>query len=504
MEGKILYLDPNESPAGACDRLEWARAPRAILVMPEALRWDELAFAQVQRFAARLGVTVCVVHPLHEQRTIAHEVGLPVFERLEHAQTSPWWAPEHVSELRRQSKPHRFAPNSLRRFFPPRPRTAQRLGRLALAGVALTAVAALVLAWLPSARITLSASSQPLHAIAVVIADTRAARLDLEGGVIPAQRVDVIVEEQMSTETTGRKDVPRFKATGKVMFSNLLAVPYVVPTNTVVRTTATNIPVRFATTQAVEVPPAGRAEAPIEALEPGVQGNVSAGLINQVEGVPALAVTVINPEPTQGGGNVTVRSVTEADMQRLRIALRRRLLERAEAAMRVQPEVINSNLRVLPETLFIAEVQDETFDHFITEQADQLTLSMRLQVAGLAVDPRDLNAVARHALEKKVPTGFALLAINAIEAVVAEEGSGVLQQLFVDAHGLAGANIDTREVRRLVSGRTPAEAQALLLRSFSLTRNPQIEVHPAWLAQLTNRLPWIAARVEARVVREVQ
>ncbi|MCX7938227.1 MAG: hypothetical protein N2545_02150, partial [Thermoflexales bacterium] len=210
------------------------------------------------------------------------------------------------------------------------------------------------------------------------------------------------------------------------------------------------------------------------------------------------------PEPTQGGGDVTVRSVTEADMNRLRAALRRRLLERAEAAMREQPEVINSGLIILPETLFIADVQDETFDRFLTEQADQLTLNMRLQVAGLAVDPRDLNAIARRALERKVPQGFMLLDVIAVDAAVAEEGTGALTQLFVDAQGLAGANIDANEVRRLVRGLTLAEAQVTLLRRFSLTRSPQIEVQPSWFVRLTNRLPWIVTRIEARVLREVQ
>ncbi|MCS7088549.1 MAG: baseplate J/gp47 family protein [Thermoflexales bacterium] len=504
MEGRVIYLDPAESPAGACDRLEWARAARVILVFPESLRWDELAFAQVQRAAERVGVLAAVVHPSHEQRAIANEVGLPAFENVESAKALPWRQPDHVSPLQRQAPPRRFAPNSLHRFFPPPIGRARVLARAALAGIALVAVGALLLAWLPSARITLNASSQLVHVIVPVTLDIRAAQVDFDSSVVPAQRIDVIVEEQMSTEATGRKDVPRFKATGKVVFFNLLTIPYVVPTNTVVRTTATNVPIRFLVTQAVEVPPAGRAEAPIEALEPGTQGNVGAGLINRVEGVAALAVTVSNPEPTQGGGNVTVRSVTEADMNRLRAALRRRLLERAEAAMREQPEVINSGLIILPETLFIADVQDETFDRFLTEQADQLTLNMRLQVAGLAVDPRDLNAIARRALERKVPQGFMLLDVIAVDAAVAEEGTGALTQLFVDAQGLAGANIDANEVRRLVRGLTLAEAQVTLLRRFSLTRSPQIEVQPSWFVRLTNRLPWIVTRIEARVLREVQ
>lgn len=115
-----------------------------------------------------------------------------------------------------------------------------------------------------------------------------------------------------------------------------------------------------------------------------------------------------------------------------------------------------------------------------------------------------MNAIARRALERKVPQGFMLLDVIAVDAAVAEEGSGALTQLFVDAQGLAGANIDANEVRRLVRGLTLAEAQVTLLRRFSLTRSPQIEVQPSWFVRLTNRLPWIVTRIEARVLREVQ
>ncbi|GIV83628.1 MAG: hypothetical protein KatS3mg052_0635 [Candidatus Roseilinea sp.] len=103
---------------------------------------------------------------------------------------------------------------------------------------------------------------------------------------------------------------------------------------------------------------------------------------------------------------------------------------------------------------------------------------MRLQVAGLAVSPRDLETVAREALKLKTPEDFELLSAEAWRGEVAEEGTGNETLLFVEARGLAGAAIDENAVRRLVRGKTPADAQAALLQNFVLQRNPRIEGRP--------------------------
>lgn len=499
MSGRILTLDPNDDVAGATDRLQWAGAQHVLLVFPAEAQWRELDYARLRRAAQSLGVALALVHPRRDQRLAAREAGLVAFASVEQATSARWLPPEHVEPLRRLHPPRRFVPNSLARFFPRRRRIVQ-IARALVAAAALATVAGAALILAPYARITLVASSQPVQTITLATLDTRATRVNLAERVIPAQRVDVVVEDRLTVQTTGRKDVPKFKARGQVTFVNLLTTPYTVPKDTVVRTTATGAPVRFVTLADVEVPPGGRASVEVEALEEGTRGNVPAYQINRVEGVPALAVTVFNPEPTQGGGDVTVRSVTENDYRRARAALRDRLLQRAAEQMRQDPEVVNGGLVVLPETLFIAGVQDETYDRFITEQADEVTLNMRLQVAGLAIDPRDVRALARDALLKKTPEGFSLLSVDAVRSAVVEEGTGSLTQIYITARGRAGAEIDPEAVRRLARGKTLAEAQIALLRAFPLRQNPRIELEPRWLAG--GRLPLLTMRIEATVERE--
>ncbi len=501
MIGRILTLDPADDAVGAADRIAWAKASHVIIIMPAEARWSALDFVRLRRAADAQGVALAIVTADGRQQAIARDAGLPAFATVAEAQARAWERNDAPVPPRRLRPPRRFVPNSLARFFPKR-RPWARLLAAALTLTTLLTVGSLAFIAIHEAKITLSASSQRIATIVPVRLDTNTPRVDLKTRTIPAVRLDVVVEGSASTPATGQKSVPSSKARGSVTFFNLLTTSYVVPSNTVVRTTATNAPVRFVTLNDVEVPPAGRASVEIEAIEPGPAGNVNPGQINRVEGVPSLAVTVINEALTSGGSNVILPAVTEADYRRLRAELQRKLLREAAAKMQQLPEVLNERLLVLPQTLFIADRQDESFDRFIGEQAERVALNMRLQVAGLAVSPRDLETLAREALKPKVPPGFDLLAAEARRGEVAEEGTGRDVVLFVEARGLVGAAIDENAVRRLVRGKTPAEAQSVLLQTFSLKRNPRIEAGPDWLMALVNRLPILTIRIQTQVERE--
>lgn len=510
MIGRIVHVSPDDDAAGIRDRIAWANADRIVLVMAgeddvgirrPTLRLREIDYALIKRAGDQHGIEIAVAHPDAKQRQIARQVGLVAFSRVEDAIRKAWIPSDEVEPIERRAPPRRFAPDSLRRFFPKRNWLAIGL-RIIIALTALGTVIGAGLLAVPSARITLTASSQSLSTIVPVTLDARATQPDIAARIVPAQRVDVIVEDQFTTPATGAKDVPRFKSVGAVTFFNLLATPYVVPKNTVVRTSSASVAVRFVTLESVEVPGGGRADARIEALERGPGSNVPANQINRIEGMASLAVRVINQAPTSGGANETVRAVTEADYRRARNALRDRLVMQALDKMRQDPDVTANGLFVVPDTLFIADVQDETYDRFITEQADEVTLNMRLQMAGLAVSPAHLASVARQGLVSKVPEGFSLLSVSIERGDVAEEGTGTNTVFFMVARGVAGAEIDENLVKREVRGKTPGEAQSILLQKFALRSNPIIEVGPDWLTRYVNRLPLVTLRIATTVKRE--
>jgi hypothetical protein len=287
------------------------------------------------------------------------------------------------------------------------------------------------------------------------------------------------------------------QATGVVLFTNLLAQDYIVPAGTVVRTSSTSYPIRFRTTADVAVPAGGQATVPIEALERGV-GNVGVFQINQVEGVAASAVRVINPEPTTGAEPRDTRVVTQADYDRVRKQLMRQLLDQAYVDM---GDLLEPTELLLRQSLRIEAVPKEAYTRFVTEQADAVGLNLRLLVSGLAVDVDNAEAVAYADLSRRLPPGYVLVAAHFELGEVAEEDIGPgWFTFFVTARGYAAAALDTDMAVDLIRGRRIADARERLLEEFPLAEPPRVTIWPEQIG----RLPLLPLRISVQVVPQGQ
>src|SRR5690606_4138462 len=180
---------------------------------------------------------------------------------------------------------------------------------------------------------------------------------------------------------TGTLLMPSQKARGVVLFTNRIPDQVNIPAGTVVRTSAAR-PVRFVTLADVTLPGqiGETVDAPAEATEAGLEGNVPAGRINQVEGPLSSRVAVVNPEPTQGGLADEVRAVSADDMERARALLRQQLQQRAFAEMETR---LLEDFEFVPlESLNVVLVYSETFSAYEGQAAERLNLAMRVVVQG--------------------------------------------------------------------------------------------------------------------------
>jgi hypothetical protein len=84
----------------------------------------------------------------------------------------------------------------------------------------------------------------------------------------------------------------------------------------------------------------------------------------------------------------------------------------------------------------------------------------------------------------------------------AEEGTGNRTEYFIVAQGVAGAEIDESTLKRMIRGKTRAEAQTLLLQSYALNSSPRIVVEPSWWVNWVDRLPWVTLRIQTEIKRE--
>jgi len=454
------------------------------------------------RVAQGRGLDMAWVVDDPQRRGIAKRAGLPVFrsetDARQHldAHTSfpeakpavvpprpgiPWWAPRPT----RPKKPRLRRP----------PTWLLAAEGLLLIGVLLVVAVAAVMA-VPSARIVIHPASATYTRIVQVSVDPDVTSVDLQQGVIPAERIGDEFEGYAEVVTSGRGYAVSGRASGTVLFTNLLGQNYQVPANTIVRTSAGSYPVRYTTTADTTVPAFGQATAPVEALVEGPRGNVDAYQINLVEGVAGFAVRVTNPEPIAGAESKTVRTVSEEDRDRAWDLAAQQVVGDAYNGLQV---LATEQLgRFLPrQTLVVQSAPKVGYTHLTGEQTDVLGLSLRLLITGHAVEARDAQAVAYHQLVAQLPVGYTLTDARFEYGEAAEEEIGPgLFTFFLTAHGYATARVDANEVIELLAGTPIDEAAAKLSERFPLSGPPEITVSPSWFPYL----PFVDLNTKVEIV----
>ncbi|MBN1887943.1 MAG: hypothetical protein JW850_08120 [Thermoflexales bacterium] len=500
---QIIYLHSEDDILSVRDQLNLVGAPRVMLVIPpysDVLR-SRVDLRLVQRQAEQLKFELALVTRDSQMVREAGEIGLPVFGSVEQGRKrSNWrrpgldedpWSPGRSDEAwqaasaRRTRRPSRPA-QVMRQVL------AWTLFVGVFLGFALTAALAV-----PSAEVTLVPDSEAMNVSLYVAFDTDIEQVDVARTRIPAEYVAAEVAGTVQVPTTGKKAIPASPARGTVVFINQLGIPINIPKGTAVRTSAFGSVMRYFTTVDVSVPGGfgAQAEAPIEAMEPGEFANIGANLINEVEGVAAISVKVTNPYPTAGGGSREVPAVTQEDRDRARSQLMQNLL--GDAYQQMQVEMGEQEL-IVAESLFVSQVLDETYDRFVTEEAQTVVLEMRLTVLGLKGHMADANTLAYAEMVAQVPPEYELiadgLAFEPGEIIVPADANGdILMEMT--AKGYIAARFDRDQIRQAIAGKPVEQAVSYLAEELPLRFDPVVAVRPEWLG----RVPWLPVRIQIEI-----
>lgn len=508
MKEQILVLDPHDDYHSARDKMGWVQTQRVLLVWPpQGNRRTPPPLARpldlllLHRHAHRLGAQLALVTRDETVRANAASLGLATFDSIEGTRRMRWRS--RVPKVRPPRRRPRPDTDALRRklhakrnaLLPARVTLALRI--LAFA-VGLAALVVLLFAVVPSATIALTPAAQPLNTSVEVTADPNL-QSPIAGGLIPARTVRVEVQSSQLLPTTGEIEVPDARASGTVVFSNIAGTAALIPQGTSVRTSA-GTSVRFVTQRAVNI--AGQigatVEVPIEAVERGAAGNITAGLINAIDGSLGTQLTVTNPAPTQGGTTQERAAVAEADREQLRTVLLGQLQRAAAEAVAAQ---LQPGEFLVSQTLTVTNVLAETFDHSVGEAADALGLTLRVAATGLAVDENEARAVAEAALRAQLPPDSALstapLRFERDPALTVDEAGRV--RFTLRAEGSYLARVDRETARYLIRSRRVDEAAQALQAAFPLSAAPQITLSPDWLARWYPFLPWLTVRIDVRI-----
>jgi hypothetical protein len=433
----------------------------------------------------------------------ARDLGLPVFPTIEIGQNRRWrwpWQPLQKSQSIQPPKPP--DPGDLRemhRRSRPRPvwfRWVGRIGSLAIFVFALAFLGVAAVYVIPGATVTLYPDTRDLTVTAMVVGDPAVEIADYAAGLIPARVIRVEVSWRGSAATTGTTDVPDAPATGTVVFINQQAEPVTVPSGTVVRTSS-GTTIRFRTTRSVEVPGARGAttEVPILALDAGPWGNVDANLINQIEGALALQLNVRNLAPTQGGGIRQTKSVTQADLDRLRGQVLQQLFQLSKAEI---ANWMTESEFLAEESLALFSILEEDYDRYVGEQADSVEMEMTALIQGFVVDTTEGYGVVYTTLANETPRGYRLLP----ETITQPRRGEVLQvddqgrvTFLMQGRARIAAEVDVDAVTEIIRGQAVDQASAWILANVAVRREPVIDVWPPWLG----RLPHLPIRIDTQI-----
>jgi hypothetical protein len=374
----------------------------------------------------------------------------------------------------------------------------QGVGYVFFIGLITLAIVGLTIYLLPQATVYLIPEREQVISSVELTARTGIDKPDPLNNLVPARVVQARVEGFGTTPTTGQDEAPVGKATGVVTFINRTSRDINVPEGTIVRTTFGEN-VRFRTTHPVTVP-AGvgqKADAEIEALEPGPTGNVPALTINKMEGGLDVSLRVSNPFPTSGGTEEVVATVTQADKDRL-------LNELLEELQQQAYEKLAENLRqgeYIPPESVQTYVLAATYDRFAGEHADELGLQLQLLTRGMAVDMDGARDLAERSLRENVPEDKFLLE----ETVRTGEPHFTLfgdefVEFSLTASGEVIDPISAGDVRAVLTGAPTDKAVQLLQENFDLAEPPVVELRPGWMKQL----PTLPFRIIVRVYKDSQ
>ncbi len=355
---------------------------------------------------------------------------------------------------------------------------------------------------LPRATVTLTPLAQPVETELIVKADPNVKSVDFTTLEFPARVTQVELALPGSIETIETELAPVGYAQGTVALINRTETEQTIPISTTVSTSAGEL-IEFLTVQTATIPAGIGAvtSTQVIALEPGPQGNLSAGKANRfVDPTYALVARVINELPLSGGSMEPARIVVQADKERLQAHLRQLVYQQGLEQLR---ESLGEQEFISPETLQVI-VLDVTYNEFSGDFSDTFSGEMQAVVRGTVVGGYNANRLAMAALEAQTPAGYELdiegLQFGAGEVLDVRDGV-VTFKIF--AGGRAVPVIEPHDVAQKIAWLPIGEAQALLDQQYQLATVPGVDLRPDWAVNWLGRLPYTPLRIKVVVSEPV-
>lgn len=484
MKTQVINLESYDDRHSILDKLKWGQADRVILLFP--LRnmplSNKLDLKLIQRHCHTNETKLALVTKNQQIIDVAYELNIPVFPSLRKAQKIAW---EYMT--RPEKPPTRPEKKRTRQELAAlvgherqpgwSDKKAVRITAFTLSMLALLALAAFLI---PGATIEYLPELETQSLTLTLTASPEFTTFNLSGAV-PARLVTISVEGRRSLDPSGTISIPAQNASGLIEITNLTDQEITIPAGTIIRTPAPTNPIRFRTSieTTLEATVGAKVAVPIEAENPGENGNLPENTLVQIEGNLSRSLTAINPEPTSGGTTTETTAPTLDDYDQLATELLDALWETALDEARSGQHEQDILLDDQPQSVIIIE---ETFTPPDPQPSATLDLLLRVDYQILAIRWEDLSAMGNAILDATLSEGYAaqtetLTLTSLTEPVAGEDGQITWEASF--SRQIFTTSEEAKAIQA-IRGQQIDKAAGTFQTTLDLPYKPEITVFPEW------------------------
>jgi len=493
---QIIQLEAHDDTLSVRDKMDWSQTPRVLLIWPEkgkVLR-ARLDLILLERYCSAHGSQLALLTTDKEVIFQAGQAGIPVFHSRKEAQFQPWG--KSFREFQRQDLEN-YAANRVpvvpfEREVPQSRKEYPRWIRISIFTAGILAILTLAAFLLPSAEITLLPQYNQ-HTLSIPVqAQPDRVQITLSG-VVPARELMVLVEDQLSTPSTGSVPIPAEYARGEVVFTNLSQDEITIPPETIL-STAGEKPILFRTLTGGSTPPeqGGQIILEVEAYLPGESGNIPANQITKINFEAGAELTVTNPSPTEGGSDIQIPAPTLVD--RLKLAREMDQLLENQAREEIAQSITEEDV-LLTTRLNEFELVKEEYSPQDAGPGELLWLDKSVQYLVHYAAAEDIYQLASDLVKAQYQDDSDIPALDSIQVQVtsppvrkgSENYHWEVQVSWLDQQTLSRGYIS-----QWITGHPATEAEQILLEKLDLEGSPQIILKPSWWP----RIPWLPIRIQ--------
>lgn len=501
MKVQIIYLSSTDDVDSTRDMLGWIQAPRVLLVWPDRGRvlTKRLELVRIQRYAQKRNIQIGLLTFDREVRQNAEELDLPIFDSLDDLPDSRWNMDRPPSIRTTEETITRRITPSPRPSTERTPKWADEIGKRRLRIQGALIICTLLLLGLiaaPEAEIILTPVGENKQESFIITLEIDQSYVNGKLS-LPTETVELEISGTAFLSSSGWTSVPAEYARGVVFFTNHTEDPINIPFNTILRTDDPQA-ISFRTLKSVNLSGGfgARVETLVEALTPGVKGNVAAYAISAIEGPLGLVVSVNNQRPLTGGADDLQSMVTESDLEKLESVLKAELISTAQKRLSSQ---IGENQAIVEGGIRITDIIDQDINHESGDVGEVIEHLARVNTTALVYHRQELEKMIVNYVSSTLPEGKELVT-NSLEYDMQTQ----VPSLNGDKWGLrirvdyqAYDSIDSRKLRGMILGRSPESVNPILheaipeLEKSSVTLSPRwLPVLPLWGARIMFRLDW--------------